>query len=46
MLVAFRLEEVASYPVFDDDERTTLILYKMTPRATPAPSAQSTQTPP
>jgi hypothetical protein len=42
VLAPFRLEEAASYPVFDDDERNKLILYKMTPRATPAPSAQST----
>jgi len=46
MLAPFRLEEAASYPVFDDDERTKLILYKMTPRADSAPPAQSTPTPP
>jgi hypothetical protein len=32
-LVPFRLEEVSSYPVFDDDERDQLILYKMARRA-------------
>ncbi len=31
-LVPFQLEEVASYPVFDDDERNQLILYKMVRR--------------
>lgn len=28
-LAAYELEKVASYPVFDDDDRTTLILYRM-----------------
>lgn len=32
LLAPYQLEKVASYPVFDDDERTPLILYKMTPR--------------
>jgi hypothetical protein len=31
-LAPFRLEEVARYPAFDDDERNELILYKMVPR--------------
>jgi hypothetical protein len=31
-LSPYRLEKMASYPAFDDDERTPLILYKMTPR--------------
>ena len=31
-LSAFRLEKMASYPVFDDDDRNTLILYKMVRR--------------
>jgi hypothetical protein len=31
-LSPFQLEEVASYPVFDDDERNKLILYKMVRR--------------
>jgi hypothetical protein len=29
LLSPFRLQEVASYPVFDDDDRNRLILYKM-----------------
>jgi hypothetical protein len=33
LLAPYQLEQVASYPVFDDDERTPLILYKMTPRS-------------
>lgn len=32
LLAPYRLQPVASFPVFDDDERTPLILYKMTPR--------------
>jgi hypothetical protein len=32
LLAPYRLEEVASYPAFDDDDRTTLILYKMVRR--------------
>jgi hypothetical protein len=32
LLTPFRLEEVASYPVFDDEERNKLILYKLVPR--------------
>ena len=32
LLAPYRLEKVASYPAFDDDDRTTLILYKMVPR--------------
>lgn len=32
LLARYQLQKVASYPVFDDDERTPLILYKMTPR--------------
>jgi len=32
MLAGYRLEKVASYPAFDDDDRTTLILYKMVRR--------------
>jgi len=32
LLAPYRLEKVASYPAFDDDDRTTLILYKMAPR--------------
>jgi hypothetical protein len=28
-LAPYRLEKMASYPAFDDDERTTLVLYKM-----------------
>jgi hypothetical protein len=35
----YRLEKVASYPVFDDDERNPLILYKMAPRDESAPAA-------
>jgi hypothetical protein len=31
-LSPYRLEKMASYPVFDDDERSTLILYKMVQR--------------
>jgi 4-amino-4-deoxy-L-arabinose transferase-like glycosyltransferase len=31
-LSPYRLEKMASYPVFDDDERSTLILYKMVRR--------------
>jgi hypothetical protein len=29
-LAPFRLEKMASYPAFDDDTRTVLILYKLT----------------
>ena len=32
LLAPYRLEKVASYPAFDDDDRTTLILYKMVRR--------------
>jgi hypothetical protein len=32
VLTPFRLEKVASYPAFDDDTRTVLILYKMIPK--------------
>jgi hypothetical protein len=32
-LSPFRLEKMASYPALDDDDRTTLILYKLVPRA-------------
>jgi len=32
MLAGYRLEKVASYQAFDDDDRTTLILYKMVRR--------------
>jgi hypothetical protein len=31
-LAPFRMEEMASYPAFDDDTRTVLILYKLTPK--------------
>jgi len=31
-LAPYKLEKVASYDAFDDDERTTLILYKLTGR--------------
>jgi len=31
LLAPYKLEQVASYPAFDDDERTPLILYKMSP---------------
>jgi hypothetical protein len=31
-LSPYRLEKMASYPVFDDDERSTLTLYKMVRR--------------
>jgi hypothetical protein len=30
LLAPYALEKLASYPVFDDDDRTTLVLYKMT----------------
>jgi hypothetical protein len=33
LLSPFQLEEVASYPAFDDEERNKLILYKMVRRA-------------
>ena len=29
LLAPYELEKVASYPVFDDDDRTTLVLYRM-----------------
>ncbi len=32
MLAPFRLEKMASYPAFDDDDRTELILYRMVRR--------------
>jgi hypothetical protein len=32
-LSAYRLEKVASYPAFDDDDRGALTLYKLVPRA-------------
>jgi hypothetical protein len=32
VLASFSLEKVASYPAFDDDTRTVLILYKLTPK--------------
>jgi hypothetical protein len=32
MLSSYQLDKVGSYPAFDDDERTTLILYKMARR--------------
>jgi hypothetical protein len=32
LLAPYRLEKMASYPAFDDDERTTLILYRMVRR--------------
>jgi hypothetical protein len=32
MMAGYQLERVASYPAFDDDDRTTLILYKMVRR--------------
>jgi len=31
-LTPFSLEKMASYPIFDDEDRTTLTLYKMVPR--------------
>ncbi len=31
-LSSYRLEKMASYPVFDDDDRTPLTLYKLLPR--------------
>ncbi len=31
-LAGFKLEKMASYPAFDDDTRTVLTLYKMTPK--------------
>lgn len=36
-LAPYRLEEVASYPVFDNDDRSRLILYKMVRRASALP---------
>ncbi len=37
MLSPFRMEKVATYPVFDDDDRNLLMLYEMVPRdGTPA----------
>ena len=35
LLAPYSLEKMASYPLFDDDDRTTLILYKMTQRKPP-----------
>ena len=32
-LAPFNLEKMGSYPAFDDDTRTVLILYKLTPKA-------------
>lgn len=37
LLSPFRLEEIASYPVFDDDDRNKLILYKMLRRPVISP---------
>jgi hypothetical protein len=39
-LSPFQLEEVASYPVFDDDERNKLILYKMVRRPDASPPSR------
>jgi hypothetical protein len=38
LLSPFRLQQVASYAVFDDGDRNKLILYKMAPRAAISPS--------
>jgi hypothetical protein len=38
LLAPFRLEQLASYPIFDDDDRNKLILYKMVRRPEPTPN--------
>jgi Dolichyl-phosphate-mannose-protein mannosyltransferase len=40
-LAAYRLEKVASYPAFDDDDRGALTLYKMVRRADSLPGASA-----
>jgi hypothetical protein len=37
LLSLFRLQQVASYAVFDDDDRNKLVLYNMVPRAAISP---------
>ncbi len=39
LLAGYSLEKMASYPAFDDDDRTTLILYRMTPKVSGAGGA-------